>query len=118
MGDILDHARNVYRTLGSGFSESVYHRSLEVIMREYGIPYDTERIVPINYRGHVVGHQRIDIVINNDTILELKSISSIKSKEITQLRNYMTLTGITHGYVINFPCNDSDDIEVHCEIKN
>jgi GxxExxY protein len=117
MSDILEHARDVYRVLGKGFSESVYHRSMEVVMRENGISYDTERIVPVHYRGHVVGHQRIDLVINNDTILELKSITSIKSKEITQLRNYMSLTGIRSGHVINFPCGDNADIEVHSEIN-
>jgi len=112
---IHDIARSVYRTLGHGFSESVYHRAFEVGLRQASVTYDTERIVAINYRGHVVGHCRLDLVINDDTILELKSIGCIKQKEITQLQNYMRLTGIRRGCVINFPQGGAEDIEIHEE---
>lgn len=106
-------AQNVYKTLGHGHSEAVYHRAMEVGLRKQNIKYDTERIVPIQYEGHVVGNSRLDLVINDTMIVELKSVSSLKPKEITQLQNYMNLTGMKEGMLINFPLGGADDIETH-----
>ena len=115
MNRVLTIASNVYSTLGHGYSEAVYHRALEVGLRSESIKYDTERIVPISYQGHVVGNSRLDLVIDDDLIVELKAVGSIRSKEIQQLKNYMKLTGISRGCVINFPLDGKDDIEVHRE---
>lgn len=112
---IVSIATHVYKTLGHGHSEAVYHRAMEVGLRQRGIKYDTEKIVPIKYEGHVVGNFRFDLVIDDTTIVELKAVSAIKQREITQLRNYMSMTGLTSGYVINFPIT-GDDLEVHSEL--
>lgn len=106
-------AQNVYKTLGHGHSEAVYHRAMEVGLRKQNIKYDTERIVPIQYEGHVVGNSRLDLVIDDSMIVELKSVSCLKQKEITQLQNYMNLTGLKEGMLINFPFGGADDIETH-----
>jgi len=109
---IVELARHVYKTLGHGHSESVYHRALEVALRKKGLRYDTERIVPITYEDHVVGHSRLDLVVNDDTIVELKSVTTLRPKEVNQLTNYMNLTGIENGLLINFPFCGAEDIEV------
>ena len=109
---IIDIARHVYKTLGHGHSEAVYHRALEVGLRKACVRYDTERVVPIRYEGHVVGNSRLDLVVNDDTIVELKSVNALRQKEVNQLRNYMNLTGIENGLLINFPFAGADDIEV------
>ena len=109
---IIDLARHVYKTLGHGHSEAVYHRALEVGLRKQNVRYDTERIVPIKYEGHVVGNSRLDLVVGDTTIVELKSVSALRQKEINQLRNYMNITGMDSGILINFPFNGADDIEV------
>ena len=111
--NITNLARHVYKTLGHGHSESVYHRAMEVGLRKQNIKYDTERIVPIQYEGHVVGNSRLDLVIDDSMIVELKSVSCLKQKEITQLQNYMNLTGLKEGMLINFPFGGGDDIETH-----
>lgn len=106
-------AQDVYKTLGHGHSEAVYHRAMEVGLRKQNIKYDTERIVPIQYEGHVVGNSRLDLVIDDTMIVELKSVSCLKQREITQLQNYMNLTGLKEGLLINFPFGGADDIEIH-----
>ena len=111
---IIGIAQHVFKTLGHGHSEAVYHRAMEVGLRSRGIKYDTEKIVPIKYEGHVVGNFRFDLVIDDSTIVELKAVSTIKQREITQLRNYMSMTGMDTGYVINFPLGGSE-LEVHSE---
>ena len=109
---VIEIARHVYKTLGHGHSEAVYHRAVEVGLRKACLRYDTERVVQIKYEGHVVGSKRLDLVINDNTIVELKSVNALKNKEINQLTNYMKMTGIPNGLLINFPFNGADDIEV------
>ena len=110
---VLGIARHVYKVVGNGHSEAIYHRAMEVGLRRSGVKYETEKIVPVTYDNHVVGNVRIDLVINDDTIVELKSISAIKQREVTQLMNYMNLTGASEGMVINFPPTPGAEVEVH-----
>lgn len=110
---VLGIAQHVYKVIGNGHSEAIYHRAMEVGLRKGLLKYETEKIVPIRYDNHVVGNVRIDLVINDDSIVELKSIAAIKQKEITQLENYMKLTGATEGMVINFPTSPGSEVEVH-----
>lgn len=110
---VLGIAQHVYKTIGNGHSEAIYHRAMEVGLRRTGFKYETEKIVPVVYDNHVVGNVRIDLVIDDSAIVELKSIGSIKQKEKTQLMNYMNLTGLKEGMIINFPTSPADDVEVH-----
>lgn len=87
--------------LGSGHTESVYHRALEVLMRLNGIQYESERIVPIEFHGHCIGNVRPDIV-TEDTIIELKSKKSLSAEDTLQLRTYMKLLGKPKGILVNF----------------
>ena len=65
-----------------------------------------EVVIPINYKGHQVGYGRADIIIGNELILELKAISTKpKNGERNQILNYMRMTGITNGCIINFSKN-------------
>mgnify|MGYP000607183810 CR=1 FL=1 len=58
--NIEDFAREIYSDLGPGYSERVYHNAMEVLLRERGIPYESERVVLIKFKGHVIGNLRID----------------------------------------------------------
>jgi len=113
-GDILDtvicKSNEIYSHLGSGHTETVYHRAMEAELRELGIKYESEVITPIMYKNYYVGYGRADIVINRlctkDTIvLELKALSAntFKSNEIARLKTYMKSLGIKKGIMINFP---------------
>jgi len=96
-------ADNIWSSLGPGYSESVYHRAFEVALRDMRIPYETERIVPVFYMGQNVGNVRADLIIERDVVLELKSVSKLNETYRIQTRNYLTLLGLTRGYLINFP---------------
>lgn len=100
MEDII---RQVYTELGPGYSESVYHAALEVALRQNGIQYETERIIPVYFRGHVVGNLRADIVIQDpQMVLELKSVRNLTEANRTQIRSYLKLLQVHHGLLINF----------------
>lgn len=113
MLDVHALAREVY-TLGGGYSERVYHNAVEVLLRKAGIPYETERIVPITFRGHIIGNLRADIIVNNEIVLEFKTIKTLNDQAEVQARNYLSLTGLKKAYLINFPPFPDREVEVRC----
>ena len=113
MLDVHALAREVY-TLGGGYSERVYHNAMEVLLRKSGIPYETERIVPITFRGHIIGNLRADIIVNNEIVLEFKTIKTLNDQAEVQARNYLSLTGLKKAYLINFPPFPDREVEVRC----
>ena len=109
---IHQYAQYVYKTLGPGFSEKIYHNAMEVVLRKNGIHYETERIVPIVFEGHTIGNLRADIIINNKIVLELKSVKTVNDVMVTQAQNYLKLTGLTESYLINFPPTLNTELEI------
>ena len=115
MLDVQALAREVY-TLGGGYSERVYHNAMEVLLRKAGIPYETERIVPIPFEGHIIGNVRADIIVNNEIVLEFKTIKSLNDAAELQARNYLNLTGLKKAYLINFPPFPDREVEIRCVV--
>ena len=107
---IIDLARQVWSELGPGYSERVYHNAMEVMLRNAGVRYETERIIPISFRGHVIGNLRADIVVDNRLIVELKAIKTLKEDNKVQAKRYIELTGLPCTLLINFPqpCGDAE----------
>ena len=109
---IQQYAQHVYKVLGPGFSEKIYHNAMEVVLRKNGVPYETERIVPIVFEGHTIGNLRADLILNNKTVLELKSVKTMNDVMVTQAQNYLKLTGLPEAYLINFPPTLNTELEV------
>lgn len=112
---IMEHlktaAKRVFDTLGGGFSERIYHNSLEVILRNNNIPFQSELVIPVMFEGSQVGNVRADLVIDNKLVVELKKGRAIKEKHSTQCQMYMKLLNISNGVIINFPENDDEEID-------
>ena len=75
---IKEIAEDVYRTLGSGFSEDVYDRAMQVGLRLAKIPYEGQKVVELKYKDHYVGEGYPDLVIRcgeERIIVELKAVS-------------------------------------------
>jgi len=98
---MIDLIKEVWSELGPGYSESIYHNALEVSLRLAGIQYETERIIPVKYKGHVIGNLRADIILEA-MIVELKSVRSLTEPNRDQIRTYMKILGYTHGILVNF----------------
>jgi len=101
--DLRTIAEDIWSSLGPGYSESVYHCAFEVALRKAGVPYETERIVPVYYQGQNVGHVRADLIIDRKAVVELKAVGKLQETYRIQTRNYMRLLGLDDGYLINFP---------------
>ena len=96
-------SNHVWDSLGPGYSERVYHNAFEVALRMNSVNYETERIIPIFFQGHNVGNVRADLILDQHMIVELKSIVKLKEENRNQIRNYMKLTGLKSGMLVNFP---------------
>ena len=94
-------AYDIYNTLGPGYNEVIYHRAFEVALRLSGIQYESEVITPVFYKGHCVGHGRVDIKLH-DFILEFKAVNSLHNDAVIQIKNYMKHYSISSGMIINF----------------
>ena len=91
----------VFSVLGPGYTECVYHNALLVLLRKHGVPYETERIIPVVFEGHTIGNVRADIVVDNSIVVELKATRVPNGAE-QQLKKYMKLLGLNTGLVMNF----------------
>lgn len=100
---IIGCAIEVHRTLGPGLLESAYEQCLarELSLRE--IPYRLQVPLPVEYKGiHLDCSYRIDVVVNEQVILELKSVDKTLPIHEAQLLTYMKLPNITKGLLLNF----------------
>lgn len=99
-------AKDVYRTLGSGFSEDVYDRAMQVGLRLAKMRYESQKVVELKYKNHCVGEGYPDIVVHlgaKRLIVELKAVGgNLGASEEQQLTNYMKILQSNQGLLINF----------------
>ena len=100
--DIIGCAIIVHKTVGPGFLEHVYEESLCVELKLNHIPYERQKVYSVYYKGNPVGSYISDFVINDKIILELKSVTSINKNMEAQLLNYLHVSKLRVGYVLNF----------------
>lgn len=100
--NIIGAAMTVHSTLGSGLLEAVYAESLHLELLDIGIDNDLEVEVPCFYKNHRLEKKyRIDMIVE-DICIELKSVDKIDSAHRAQLFNYLRLTRMPIGLLINF----------------
>lgn len=104
-------ARQIWQTLGPGFSERIYHNAMEVCLRNAGMPYETERVIPVTFMNHTLGNLRADLIVDSRYVVELKSVRTIKDEHRTQTKAYLKLLGLTEAVLINFP-TQGDILEI------
>ena len=100
---ILGAAMEVQNELGSGFLEMVYHEALNIEFNLRKIPFETEKLITVSYKGHLLEkNYRADLVCYDNIVVELKSVEKIKSEHVAQLLNYLKATNLPMGILINF----------------
>ena len=121
LGKIKQIANDVYKTLGSGFSEDVYDKAMQVGLRLVKIKYESQKVVELKYKDHCVGEGYPDLVVNLDgdkVVVELKAVGSeLGAAEEQQLRNYMKILRIKNGILINFQQPGRKEGKTQLEIK-
>ncbi len=104
---ILRCAYNVFDELGPGLLESIYEEALCRELEEAGFDVGRQRPVQVMYKGEPLANDlRLDIIVDEQVILELKSVTEYKKLFEKQLYSYLRLTDCELGYVINFNVED------------
>ena len=93
----------VHRELGKGFSEVVYSDALKIELIDNNINYSREKQFDIIYKGNLLPHKyRSDFIIENKVVLEIKAISTLTDSHIKQTLNYLAVSKLKLGLLINF----------------
>lgn len=101
--EIVDSCFQVHSELGPGLLESTYQHCLAHELRERGIKIEVEKSMPVVYKDTQLNcGYRIDILVDNRIILELKSVEKIHPIHKAQLITYLKLAEINLGFLINF----------------
>lgn len=102
MKKIIGCAIEVHNKLGPGLLESIYQKALCIELDLAGLNSETEKPVTVEYKNNLIGQFRIDIVVENKIVLELKSVERYDPVFEAQLLSYMKLGGYRLGLLINF----------------
>jgi GxxExxY protein len=100
---IIGCAMTVHRTLGgANFTEVIYQRALMKELTESGIEARHEEELPVYYKDEIIGKKRLDILIENKILIELKAVSQFESYHYNQLINYLNVFKLEVGLLLNF----------------
>ncbi|MDF9833669.1 GxxExxY protein [Ereboglobus sp. PH5-5] len=102
-GRVIGAAIAVHKHLGPGLLEPAYETCLAIELRHLGIPFERQKILPITYRDEDINDAyRIDFVINNELILELKAVETLMPIHTAQTLTHLRLANIKTALLINF----------------
>jgi len=99
---VIGAAIRVHKRLGPGFLESIYEQALKVELSESGLGFDSQKETKIEYSGVEVGMHRLDLVVEEEIIVELKAVKELADINFAQLRSYLKATGMKVGLLLNF----------------
>ena len=99
---ILNASFEVSNELGNGFLESVYEKALLLALQEKGLKAEAQVSLKVKFRDHVVGDFYADIIVEDQVLLELKTVKALASEHIAQVLNYLKATDLQVGLLINF----------------
>jgi len=100
--EIIAAAVEVHRILGPGLLESVCEEALchEVILR--GMTLERQKEIDVVYKGKVIKGQRLDLVVNREVVVEVKSVRKLDDVFVAQILSYLKSSGLKRGLLVNF----------------
>jgi GxxExxY protein len=101
-GRIIACAIEVHKALGPGFLESVYEAAMVVELKRAGLKVESQKPLRIFYREVLVGEHRLDLLVEDNIVVELKAISELEDIHFAIVRSYLKASGLEHGLLLNF----------------
>ncbi|HQM49498.1 MAG TPA: GxxExxY protein [Candidatus Hydrogenedentes bacterium] len=99
---IIGAAIEVHRLLGPGLLESIYEEALSHEMALRGIAHERQKTVDVFYKGIPIHGQRLDLVVEDSVVVELKSCAQVNPAVQAQILSYLRATGLHRGLLLNF----------------
>ena len=99
---IIATAIRVHKELGPGFLESMYEEALAIESAAAGISFERQKLLPVFYREHLIGEHRLDFLVEQKVILELKAISALEDIYFAIVRSYLKAANLDDALLLNF----------------
>lgn len=99
---VIAAAIEVHRELGPGFLESIYENAMKVALRHRGIIFEAQKEITIVFRLEEVGVHRLDLMIEEQLVVEIKAMREFEDIHSAQLRSYLKATQLKVGLLLNF----------------
>jgi GxxExxY protein len=100
--EIIGCSIRVHRELGPGLLEKIYVRALQIELDASGLGFDTERMVSVTYRGQLLCRQRLDLVVAERVLLEIKAVDRLAPVHMAQTMSYLRLSELRVALLMNF----------------
>ncbi|MCC6680417.1 MAG: GxxExxY protein [Phycisphaeraceae bacterium] len=99
---VIGAAIEVHRVLGPGFLESTYEKALSIELSHRGIRHVCQQPVQLSYKGQAIGEGKLDLLVDDQLVIELKTIEQFAPIHTAQVISYLKATGLGLGLLINF----------------
>jgi GxxExxY protein len=110
---IIGCAMRVHSELKSGFQEKIYQTALEIELRFSNIQFVSESEMNIFYRNQIIGKRRVDFMVENKIVVEIKAVSKLEDVHLAQALNYLECMNLAVGLLINFGAQSLEFKRVH-----
>ncbi|MDY0020562.1 MAG: GxxExxY protein [Anaerolineae bacterium] len=99
---IIGAAMKVHSTLGCGFQEVIYQRAMVIEMTKWGLSFQRELEMEVYYDDQHIGTRRVDFLVEDKVMLELKAVSQLDPVHLAQAMNYLEAYKLEVGLLLNF----------------
>ena len=95
-------AIEVHRLLGPGLLESIYEEAMAVELGLRGVTVERQVKIDVNYKGHIIKGQELDLLVEQQVVIETKSLRKLPDVATAQVLSYLRATGLKRGLLLNF----------------
>jgi GxxExxY protein len=99
---VIGAAIRVHKELGPGFLESFYEEALCIELTLLGMRFERQVLVPVYYRERILGEHRLDLLVQGELVVELKTVQGFEAIHFATLRSYLKATKCSVGLLLNF----------------
>ena len=99
---IIGAGMEVHRRLGNGFQELIYQRALEIELKNNSIAFQREYELDVVYKSFTIGTRRVDFLVENYIMVELKAQLSLEPVHLAQVKNYLEASELEIALLLNF----------------
>ncbi len=92
----------VHKALGPGFTERIYAKALQYELKTRKVPFTTEQTIRVKYKEHALGQHRLDLMVADALVVELKAVYEVNNFHIAQMLSYLKASGKKLGLILNF----------------
>ena len=99
---IIGCAIEVHKKLGPGFLESIYENAFIIELQKQNLKVERHREVTVKYDSVEVGKHRLDLIVDDTIVVELKAVKNVEDIHFAIVKSYLKALGKEHGLIINF----------------